>query len=246
MTLPRAYLRKFESGFTLLEVLVVIGALAFVFAILTIGIRQAIGSFALRRAASITAVELRRAQAAAIAAGAGSAYTVEFVGGTGGLRVYVQGNASPVRTIAPPDEWPASVAINLASTTFLNCTAPASVTSISRHRLTISKSRCDVLADLVAPKDRIREAAEKFAAWLGEGEAALPTPPSPPTLTPEQRTELAALNEALPEELRLTDDEKRALAREGFEVMKSALLVRAETASANVDRQTTLPVGGAS
>ncbi len=129
MTLPRAYFRKFESGFTLIEMLVVIGALGFVFAILTLGIRQAIGSFALRRAASITAVELRRAQAAAIAAGSGSAYTVEFVGGTGGLRVYVQGTASPVRTIAPPDEWPASVTINLASTTFLNCTAPASVTN---------------------------------------------------------------------------------------------------------------------
>ena len=112
------------------------------------------------------------------------------------------------------------------------------------HRLTISKSRCDVLADLVAPKDRIREAAERFAAWLNEGEAALPPPA--PSLTAEQRAELAALNEALPADLRLTDDEKRALAREGFEVMKEALLAREQTANSGTNGQTALPVGGAS
>lgn len=125
MTFPRPYCRTRESGFTLIEILVVVGALSIVLAILTLGIRQAIGSSALRRAASITVAELRRTQAAAIAAGSGSAYTVEFVG-VGGLRVYVQGNSTPVRTLAPPDEWPASVAVNLAATTFPNCAAPAS------------------------------------------------------------------------------------------------------------------------
>ncbi len=125
MRLPRAYCRRREAGFTLIEILVVVGALSIVLTILSIGVRQAMGSFALRRAASITTVELRRAQAAAMAAGSGSAYTVEFVG-TGGLRVYVQGTSTPVRTLAPPDEWPASVAVNLAATTFVTCAAPAS------------------------------------------------------------------------------------------------------------------------
>jgi ribosomal protein S27AE len=45
-------------------------------------------------------------------------------------------------------------------------------------------------------------------------------------LTAEQREELAALNAALPQDLRLTDDEKRALAAHGFSAMKEALLDR--------------------
>lgn len=117
--------RKWESGFTVLEMVIVLGAISVLLAILTLGVRQAIGSFALRRAATITAVELRRAQASAIAAGSGSAYTVEFVA-TGGLRVYVQTSGTPVRTMAPPDEWPATVSINLAATTFPSCVSPAS------------------------------------------------------------------------------------------------------------------------
>jgi len=125
MTRPRAYCQKRDSGFTLLEIVIVLGAVSIILAILTLGIRQAIGSFALRRAATVTSLELRKAQAAAIAAGSGSAYTVEFVG-TGGLRVYVQGSGTPVKTVSPPDEWPASVSINLAATTFPSCASPAS------------------------------------------------------------------------------------------------------------------------
>jgi hypothetical protein len=54
------------------------------------------------------------------------------------------------------------------------------------HRLTISKSRCDLLADWVAPKDRIQEAAERFAAWLDEGAPEEPAPATPPTTPVEQ------------------------------------------------------------
>lgn len=37
------------------------------------------------------------------------------------------------------------------------------------HRLIISKSRCDVVADLVLPKGQSADAAHTFAAWLGDG-----------------------------------------------------------------------------
>lgn len=38
------------------------------------------------------------------------------------------------------------------------------------HRITISKSRCDVLADLIIQPDREAEAAETFLHWLDDGE----------------------------------------------------------------------------
>lgn len=57
-----------------------------------------------------------------------------------------------------------------------------------------------------------------------------PSAPPMPALTLDQRGELAALNEALPEDLRLTDAQKRELAREGFEAMKEALLARQQEA----------------
>lgn len=37
------------------------------------------------------------------------------------------------------------------------------------HRLVVSKSRCDVIADKVAPKGRSAEVAQEFAAWLDTG-----------------------------------------------------------------------------
>jgi hypothetical protein len=37
------------------------------------------------------------------------------------------------------------------------------------HRLVVSKSRCDVIADAVAPKGRSVEVAQQFAAWLHTG-----------------------------------------------------------------------------
>lgn len=38
------------------------------------------------------------------------------------------------------------------------------------HRLTITKSRCDLLADQVVQPGRAGEAAEQFMGWLGQGE----------------------------------------------------------------------------
>lgn len=37
------------------------------------------------------------------------------------------------------------------------------------HRMVVSKSRCDAIADEVAPKGRSYEVAQAFAAWLGTG-----------------------------------------------------------------------------
>lgn len=42
------------------------------------------------------------------------------------------------------------------------------------HRIAITKSRCDRLADELVQPGRAAEAAETFAAWLGEGEALAP------------------------------------------------------------------------
>lgn len=39
------------------------------------------------------------------------------------------------------------------------------------HRLVVSKSRCDLIADAVVPAGRSHEPAETFAAWLGSGVA---------------------------------------------------------------------------
>ncbi len=108
-----------QAGFTLIEIMIVGGVLAFVLAIFVLGVRQASGSFALRQAASITLSELRKAQASAMAEGSGVSYTVEFVSGTtGGLNVYRQ--TSRVKTITPPD-WPASVTFDNTQTTFPTC-----------------------------------------------------------------------------------------------------------------------------
>lgn len=97
-----------ERGFSLLELVVVVGVAAIVMAVLTLGIRQASDSFTLRRAATLVVNEVRRAQATAMAEDVD--YTVEFytAGGEGGLRVWKAGAASAARTVLPP-EWPSSV-----------------------------------------------------------------------------------------------------------------------------------------
>lgn len=43
------------------------------------------------------------------------------------------------------------------------------------HRLVVGKSRCDEVADAVAPKGRSFEVAQKFAAWLGSGVTRIST-----------------------------------------------------------------------
>lgn len=104
-----------ESGFTLLELVIVIGAIAIVMAMLIVGIRQSTQSFTLRRATTLVYSELRKAHAAAMAEGVD--YIVEFdvVTGSGtsnGIKVFrlPAGSSTPelLRQVKPPD-WPSSV-----------------------------------------------------------------------------------------------------------------------------------------
>jgi hypothetical protein len=68
------------------------------------------------------------------------------------------------------------------------------------HRITFTKSRCDLLADKVVQPDRQIEAAETFRDWLGDGEVVVPGASKEALdeftalvdcLEPEQRTALA-------------------------------------------------------
>jgi hypothetical protein len=67
-----------------------------------------------------------------------------------------------------------------------------------------------------------------------------------PAVTTEQRAELKALDDALPEDLRLSAEGKKALVAEGFEAAKEALLARAQEAATRNAEQPSLPVGGPS
>ena len=97
-----------NSGFTLVEVLIVIGVAAIMLSILVLGIGQVSASFALRRAGTVALSEVRRAQARALAERAD--YTVEFViGDPGTLRVYRETTLD--RTAQAPEEWPAATAL---------------------------------------------------------------------------------------------------------------------------------------
>jgi len=79
-----------EGGFTLVELMVVIGLVAILASILTLGIRRASESFALRRAGTVTLSEIRRAQTGAMSDGVN--YVVEFdVGAPGAVSVYRPG-----------------------------------------------------------------------------------------------------------------------------------------------------------
>jgi len=100
--------RRSEDGFTLIELMIVIGVAAILMSILVLGIRQVTASFALRRAGTIALSEVRRAQARALAERVD--YTVEFVIATpGALRIYRE--AVLQRTVQAPEEWPSSVAL---------------------------------------------------------------------------------------------------------------------------------------
>jgi prepilin-type N-terminal cleavage/methylation domain-containing protein len=113
-----------QSGFTVIELMVVIGIAAVLFAVLSVGIRRASDSFALRRAGVTVVSEVRRAQGAAVAERVD--YAVEFVLGTpGGLRVSRAKLASETcptgmettsatlceRILSAPNQWPASVSV---------------------------------------------------------------------------------------------------------------------------------------
>lgn len=79
-----------EAGFTLVELMVVIGLMAVILSVLTLGIRQASESFALRRAGTITLSEIRRAQTGATSDGVN--YVAEFdLGAPGAVNVYRPG-----------------------------------------------------------------------------------------------------------------------------------------------------------
>ena len=118
-----------SAGFTTIELLVVVAASAAVMAIIVLGVRVGTDVFQLRRAASITLSEVRRAQALAMAEGVD--YTVEFStstsGTAGGLRVWKAGVGTPVRTVLVP-EWPQNIQMRDGQTTFPACTTPADTT----------------------------------------------------------------------------------------------------------------------
>ncbi len=112
-----------EGGFSLIELVVVVGIAAIVMAVLTLGIRQASESFTLRRAANLAVNELRRAQATAMAQDVN--YTVEFYiasgsGDPGGVRVWKAGVGSAVRSVVTPD-WPSMVGMPSDGSTFAAC-----------------------------------------------------------------------------------------------------------------------------
>ncbi len=112
--------RDGQAGFTLIELVVVIGAVALVMAVLTLAVSRASDSFALRRAASVAMSELRRAQGAAVAGG--EDYTAEFVlGSPGAMTIYRQ---TTVQRTVSGQEWPATVSIDGPGTTFPLCTTP--------------------------------------------------------------------------------------------------------------------------
>ncbi len=111
-----------RAGFTLIELVVVVGLISIVMAILVLGVRRASDAFSLRRAATIVASETRRAASSAVAEGVD--YTVEFkLSSPYGITVYRQ--TAVQRTFAG-QEWPLSVTIPSAGTTVPNCTTPGS------------------------------------------------------------------------------------------------------------------------
>src|SRR2546426_9833442 len=118
-----------RAGFTLIELVVVVGLISIVMAILVLGVRRASDAFSLRRAATITTSETRRAASAAVAEGVD--YTVEFsLSSPYGITVYRQ--TAVQRTFAG-QEWPLSVTIPSAGTTVPNCTTPGSAANAGVH-----------------------------------------------------------------------------------------------------------------
>lgn len=106
--------RRSEAGFTLVEVILVVVIIAILTAILSVSVGPIRATFALRKAATIAAAEVRRAQALAIAEGAD--YTVEFVltPNPGAVKVWKSGGSAPVRAVSG-ENWPSSVQIRAGS-----------------------------------------------------------------------------------------------------------------------------------
>jgi prepilin-type N-terminal cleavage/methylation domain-containing protein len=117
-----------ERGFTIIELVVVIGVIATVFALVISSIGQVTQTFTLRRAATLLLSELRRAHALSMAEGLD--YIVEFDTVTGsnpsnGIKVFRYGApdcATPclVRQVRPPN-WPSNVQLSQGGTQFPAC-----------------------------------------------------------------------------------------------------------------------------
>lgn len=128
----RTRLRGSECGFTVIELIVVIGIAAVMVSVLAVAVRQGSDSFALRRAASLAVSEIRRAQSSAIAERRD--FVVEFgFGNPTSVTTYrltdPPGNTwLQVRTISAPQpgtgldaDWPVSVVFVSAGSTFTAC-----------------------------------------------------------------------------------------------------------------------------
>jgi prepilin-type N-terminal cleavage/methylation domain-containing protein len=113
-----------ERGFTIIELVIVVGVIATVFALVISSIRQITQGFSLRRAATLVLSELRRAHASSMAEGLD--YIVEFDTVTGstssnGIKVFKYGAPTCVtpclvRQVRPPN-WPPDVQLNKGGTT---------------------------------------------------------------------------------------------------------------------------------
>ena len=114
-----------DAGFTLIELVIVVGLISIVLVILVLGVRRASDAFSLRRAATIVASETRRAASSAVADNV--PYTVEFqLRRPYGITVYRQTVVQ--RTFAGQD-WPLSVTIPSAGATIPNCTTPGNASN---------------------------------------------------------------------------------------------------------------------
>src|SRR3989442_4612994 len=99
-----------RAGFTLIELVVVVGLISIVMAILVLGVRRASDAFSLRRAATITTSETRRTASAAVADGVD--YTVEVsLSSPYGITVYRQ---TTLHGTFASHDWPVAVTIPTA------------------------------------------------------------------------------------------------------------------------------------
>lgn len=103
-----------HAGFTLIELVVVVGLIAVVLAIVTAVMRAASNSFQLRRSATVVTSELRRAQSSAVAQNI--PYAVEFIlSSPYGINEWKQpsggGWVAVPRPVTGSENWPSQVSI---------------------------------------------------------------------------------------------------------------------------------------